>query len=172
VAVSPSSKKSAKQVATDYFKAVGDRDIDAMMEHWEPGNYGYIYGMAKLRAPDGYHEWFGALFRAFPDFKFEVTNIVAYGETAAVRWRATGTFDGEGRFEGLSPNGATIELEGIDMLTIRDGLIHENRAYTNAMEMARQLGALPPVGSLPEKAMFGALNLKTSAVTAIRNRRG
>ena len=100
-----------------------------------------------------------------------MTNIVAYGETAAVRWRATGTFDGEGKFEGLTPNGATIELEGIDMLTVRDGLIHENRAYTNAMEMARQLGALPPAGSLPEKAMFGALNLKTSAVTAIRSRR-
>jgi hypothetical protein len=27
--------------------------------------------------------------------------------------------------------------------------------------MARQLGALPPAGSLPEKALTGVLNLKT-----------
>lgn len=170
--MSPATKKSAKQVATDYFQAVANRDIDAMMEHWEQGQYGYIYGMAELRTPDGYHEWFGALFRAFPDFRFEVTSIVAYGERAAVRWRATGTFDGEGKFEGLTPNGASIVLEGIDLLTVRDGLIRENRAYTNAMEMARQLGAIPPAGSLPEKAMFGAINLRTAAAAAIRNRRG
>ena len=54
------------------------------------------------------------------------------------------------------------------MLTIEDGLIVENRAYMNATEMARQLGAMPPAGSLPEKAMFGALNAKTAAVAAIR----
>ncbi len=170
--MSPASKKSAKQVATEYFKAVADQDIDAMMACWEPGNYGYIHGVAQMRAPDGYQQWFGALFRAFPDFRFEVLDMVAYGDKAAVRWRARGTFNGQGKFEGLAPNEAGVEIEGLDLLTIRDGLIRENRAYMNQMEMARQLGALPPAGSLPEKAMFGALNLKTSAVTAIRSRRG
>ncbi len=164
--------KSAKQIATDYFAAIGTRDVHAMMTFWKPGGYGYIHGVADLRAPDGYHEWFGGLFRAFPDFKFEVIDMVAYADKAAVRWRARGTFSGEGTFEGLTPNGATITLEGLDLLTIRDGLIEENRAYMNAMEMARQLGALPPAGSLPEKAMFGALNARTAAVAAIRKRRG
>ena len=32
-------------------------------------------------------------------------------------------------------------MEGCDLLTIRDGLVRENRAYMNATEMARQLGA-------------------------------
>jgi|SRR3954447_202840 len=163
--------KSAKQIATEYFGAVGARDVDAMMTFWKPGGYGYIYGVADLRAPEGYHEWFGGLFRAFPDFKFEILDIAAYGDKAAVRWRARGTFDGEGKFEGLTPNGATVNLEGCDLLTIRDGKIEENRAYMNAMEMARQLGALPPAGSVPEKAMFSALNAKTAAVAAIRKRR-
>jgi steroid delta-isomerase-like uncharacterized protein len=166
------AKKSAKQVATEYFAAVGARDVDAMMASWKPGGHGYIHGVADMRAPDGYQEWFGGLFRAFPDFKFEIVDMVAYDDKAAVRWRARGTFSGEGRFEGLAPNGATVDMEGLDLLTIRDGLIHENRAYMNAMEMARQLGALPPAGSLPEKAMFGALNAKTAAAAAVRRRRG
>jgi predicted ester cyclase len=164
--------KSAKQIATEYFGAVGARDVDAMMTFWKPGGHGYIYGVADLRAPEGYHEWFGGLFRAFPDFRFEVLDIAAYGDKAAVRWRARGTFNGEGKFEGLMPNGAGVDLEGCDMLTIEDGLITENRAYMNSMEMARQLGALPPAGSVPEKAMFSALNAKTAAVAAIRKRRG
>jgi steroid delta-isomerase-like uncharacterized protein len=160
----PAAKKaSAKQVATSYFEAVGRRDLDAMMDHWEPGGYGYIHGVADLRAPDGYRQWFGGLFRAMPDFKMEIVDMVAYGDKAAVRWKATGTFTGAERFEGLTATGARVEMEGCDLLTITDGLIRENRAYMNATEMARQLGAMPPAGSVGEKAMLGAVNLRTRA---------
>lgn len=163
---------SAKQVATGYFEAIAERDVEKMMSFWEPGAYGHMYGMAKLRAPDGYRRWFGELFRAFPDFEFEVTDMVAYGEKAAVRWIARGTFNGQARFEGLSPTGAHVELEGLDLLTIVDGKIRENRAYTNEMEMARQLGAMPPAGSVGEKAMLGATNARTAALAAIKRARG
>ena len=156
-------KPSAKQVAMAYFEAIGARDVNGMMELWEPGGYGYLYGMAKLRAPDGYREWFGNLFRAFPDFRMEVTDMVAYGEKAAVRWQATGTFAGNATFEGLKPTGARIQIEGLDLLTIRDGLIRENRAYTNEAEMARQLGAMPPADSAGERALKGAVNARTAA---------
>jgi predicted ester cyclase len=162
-------KASAKQVATAYFEAIAARDVDAMMELWEPGGYGYLYGMAALRAPEGYREWFGnMLFRAFPDFEMKVLDMVAYGEKAAVRWGATGTFAGPARFEGLEPNGARVEIEGLDLLTIRDGVIRENRAYTDSTEMARQLGAMPPAGSPGEKAMIGAVNLKTRAQALLK----
>lgn len=167
-----SKKASAKQVATSYFEAVGNRDLDAMMEHWEPGGYGYIHGVADLRAPDGYRQWFGALFRAFPDFKMEIVDLVAYGDKAAVRWRATGTFNGTARFEGMEPTGARVDMEGCDLLTIRDGLVQENRAYMNSTEMARQLGAMPPAGSAGEKAMLGAVNLRTRAKDLLQKRSG
>ena len=32
------------------------------------------------------------------------------------------------------------------MLTVRDGKLVSNYAYTNGTEIARQLGALPPAG--------------------------
>jgi predicted ester cyclase len=163
--------KSAKQVAIAYFEVIGNRDIDGMMKLWEPGCYGYIHGIADLRVPDGYREYFGGLFTAFPDFQMEITDLVAYGDKAAVRWTARGTFTG-GKFEGLSPTGARIEMEGCDLLTIRDGLIRENRAYFNATEMARQLKAMPPAGSIGERAMLGAVNARTAAVQFVKQRRG
>jgi predicted ester cyclase len=170
--VSPAAKPpSAKQVATAYFTAIGNRDVDAMMELWEPGCYGYLYGMAALRAPEGYRQWFGEmLFRAFPDYEMEIVDMVAYGEKAAVRWRAAGTFTGPVKFEGLDPTGARIDIEGLDLLTIRDGLIRENRAYVNATEIARQLGAMPPAGSAGERAMLGAVNLRTKARDLLQRR--
>jgi hypothetical protein len=68
----------------------------------------------------------------------------------------------------MTPNGASVEVEGLDLLTVSDGLIVGNRAYTNAMELARQLGALPPAGSAQEKAMLGAVNLRTAIASRLR----
>lgn len=164
-------KATAEQVARDYFAAIAARDLEAMMELWEPGGIGYLHGMAELRAPEGYFEWFGAMFRAFPDFAMRVEDVVAGEEKVAVRWSVTGTFTGEGRFEGLAATGARIETEGLDLLTVRDGLIRENRAYTNATEMARQLGAMPPAGSAGERAMLRAVNARTAALKRLRRLR-
>jgi predicted ester cyclase len=164
-------KKGAKTIAKEYFEAVGNRDVDKMMSMWEPGGKGYIYGMVDLEVPGTYSQWFRNLFRAFPDFRFEVLDIVASGEQAAVRWRATGTFDGPVKFEGLNPTGARVELEGIDMLTIRDEKIRQNLAYTNSTEMGRQMGAMPPPGSVGEKLMLGSVNARTAAAGAIRKLR-
>ncbi len=161
-------KAETARIAKAYFEAIAARDTGAMMELWEPGGIGYLHGMAELRAPEGYHEWFGNLFRAFPDIRFEVLDMAVEADRAAVRWRAVGTFDGTARFEGFIPNGASVDMEGLDMLTIREGLIRENRAYTNGMAVARQLGAMPPAGSAAEKAMAGAFNLKTRAAALLR----
>jgi predicted ester cyclase len=107
------------------------------------------------------------LFRAFPDFAM-VVDMVAYGEKAARALAWHGHLHRPVRFEGLDPNGARIEIEGLDLLTIRDGLIRENRAYTNAAEIARQLGAMPAPGSLGERAMLGAVNAKTRLRALLR----
>lgn len=155
-------------VARAYFEAVGSRDVEAMMSFWEPGGTGEIHGLVELTAPGSYGEWFGNLFRAFPDFRFEVLDVVAEGEKAAVRWHATGTFDGTTRFEGMDPTGAWVDITGLDLLTIRDGKVRRNDAYMNGAQMAQQLGALPPTGTLPERAMLAALNLKTRLLRALR----
>jgi predicted ester cyclase len=150
-------------VARGYFEAVSRRDVEAMASFWEPGALDVIHGVVEMRVPSDLRTWFGGLFLSFPDYSFEILDVITSGEKAAVHWRATGTFNGSAPFEGLDPNGARVEIQGCDVLTIREGLIRRNDAYLNGAEMARQLGALPPQGSLPERAMYSALNLKTRA---------
>jgi predicted ester cyclase len=159
---------SAAAIARAYFDRVGARDVDGMMEFWEPGGVGDIHGVAVLTAPTTYREWFGELFAAFPDFRFEVLDLVAEGDQAAVRWRATGTFDGDRRFEGLIPNGASVDITGFDLLTIRGGKIQRNEAYMNGVEMGQQLGIMPPKGSGAERALTAAANLKTKLGQRLR----
>lgn len=165
VVVPPPSETGS--IARSYFEAVAARDLDAMTEFYEVGGTGEIHGLVELTAPHSYRVWFANLFAAFPDFRFEILDVVAEGEMAAVRWRASGTFDGDVRFEGMDPTGARVDLTGCDVLRIRNGKIHRNDAYMNGAQMGRQLGALPPTGSLPERAMLAALNLKTRLARAL-----
>lgn len=156
-------------VARAYFEAVARHDIEAMAACWEPGTRDVIHGVVDMRVPEDLRAWFGDLFASFPNFSFAILDVIASGEKAAVHWHATGTFDGGPRFEGLIPNGGTVDLQGCDVLTIRGGKIVRNDAYMNAAEMARQLGALPPEGSLPERTLTGVLNLKTRLTGLFRH---
>lgn len=164
-------KKGAKTVAREYFEAIGRQDLDAMVSSYRSGGAGRIHGVVELTVPDSYRQWFGNLFRAFPDLEFEIVDIAASGDRAAVRWRARATFSGDARFEGLAPNGARVDIEGCDMLTIEDGKIVENNAYTNWAQLGQQLGVLPPQGSFGEKAVTGIVNARTAATDTIRRLR-
>jgi steroid delta-isomerase-like uncharacterized protein len=151
----------AAAVGRAYFDAVAARDLDAMVACWEPGTMDEIHGVVSMRAPEGIREWFANTFRAVPDFRMEVLDLIASGDKVAVRWHMTGTFSGDARFEGAIATGEGIDLTGCDVLTVHDGKIVHNDAYMNAMQMARQLGVFPPQGSGQERAMIGAANLKT-----------
>ena len=165
------TEKTTEDLAREYFAAAANRDVEEMIANWAPGGVAYIYGMAELHVPEGYRDYFENLFAAFPDFQFEVVDVVAGEDRAAVRWRATGSFTGDARFQGLIANGARIETEGCDVLTFNgDGLVTENRAYVNGADIAQKLGALPPTGSVAERAMLGAMNLKTAAVARFSGR--
>jgi len=163
---------STSEIAAGYFDCVARQDVQGMIAAWRPGSRATFVGMEELRAPEDYESWFGNLFRCFPDFRLEAKSIIAEGDRAAVHWRATGTFDGEGLFEGFRPNGARIDLDGVDLLTVEGGQIVEITAILNGLDMARQLGAVPPQGSLADRAMAGAFNAKTAVAKKLRELRG
>lgn len=157
------TRKGPATIGRAYLGALSRRDVEAALALWKPGATDVLVGMAELRVPDEFRAWFGNLFQAIPDLEFEILSVTSQKERAAIRSTVRGTFDGTTKFEGLAPNGARVELEVCDVLTVRDGLIVENFGYLNGAEMARQLGALPLPGSLAERGMAGALNAKVAA---------
>jgi glyoxylase-like metal-dependent hydrolase (beta-lactamase superfamily II)/ketosteroid isomerase-like protein len=157
----------ARQVAESYFAALARRDLDAAAACWAPDGVDRLIGQSEAHGPEGVRAFFGELFAAVPDWAFEVETIVADGEHAAVRWNATGTFAGEASFQGIAPTGAPVRMAGFDLLTVRDGLIVENDAFTDGMGFARQIGLLPPVGSGAESGLQRAFNARTRAARAL-----
>ncbi len=151
----------ATKLATSYFDALARHDLDAATAVWKPGGVDRLVGDQELTAPDGIRRYFGELFAAFPDFAFEVLEITASGDRAAVRWRATATFAGPGYFQGFAPNHARIAIEGCDVVTVEDDLIVHNDAYIDSGDVARQLGLLPPTGSVAHQRLAKVANART-----------
>lgn len=162
---------STREIAAHYFDCVARQDVEGMISCWKPGSRAEIVGMDELRVTEDYPVWFGNLFSCFPDMRFEVRDIVTEDQRAAVHWRTTGTFDGEGVFEGFQPNGASVDLEGIDLLTLEEGRIVHITALLNGLDLARQIGAVPARGSLADRAMAGAFNAKTTVASKFRGLR-
>ena len=152
---------STAEVAKRYFAALAAHDIDGALECWAPGGIDRFVGQQELVAPDGVREYFSGLFSAFPDFAFEVLDTTTARNRTAVRWRARGTFAGPGRFNGFEPNGATIKVEGCDLVTVEDDHIVHNDAFLDSSTIARQLGLLPPIGSRAEARLTALANLRT-----------
>jgi steroid delta-isomerase-like uncharacterized protein len=159
---------SATEIAKQYFQAAADRDVEAMVACWAEGGLERFVGQQELLAPHGVREYFTELFAAFPDFRFEVLDTTAARGRVAVRWRARGTFAGPGAFQGFAPNGARVEIEGCDVLTIADELISRNDAYLDGTDVVRQLGFLPPAGSPGEALLTRVANLRTRLASRLR----
>jgi steroid delta-isomerase-like uncharacterized protein len=159
---------STSEIARRYFEALGSHDLDAAAACWAPDGIDRLVGQQELIGPEGVREYFGGLFAAFPDFGLEVLELTTYRGRTAVRWRARGTFAGPGRFQGFVANGARIDLEGCDVLTVKEDLIVHNDAYIDSGSIARQLGLLPEAGSKGEARLAALANFRTRILTRIR----
>jgi steroid delta-isomerase-like uncharacterized protein len=150
-----------RDVVTNYFKALGRRDVEAMAELWAPDGVDHIASQVDAVGPSGVRAYFTELFAAFPDLALEVRSMVAEGDKVAVHWTATGTMTGP--MWGIEPTGARVRLEGLDLLEVRDGKIVRNDAVPDGVALARQVGLLPMAGSTAERRLFSAFNAGTKA---------
>lgn len=149
-----------KAVAERYFDAVARRDVEAAVACWEPGGRENVRGLVDTTAPDGVREFLTGMLRAMPDARMEVLSMVCQRDRVAVHWRARGTFAGE-PLMGVEATGSSIDLEGVDVLRVRDDRIVSNDAFLDNFGMARQMGLLPAPGSKQELRVNKLFNLKT-----------
>jgi glyoxylase-like metal-dependent hydrolase (beta-lactamase superfamily II)/predicted ester cyclase len=160
----------AERVGRAYFAAIGAHDLDAAVGMWERGGRERVLGLIDTTAPDGVRDFLGGLLGAVPDLRMEVLATTAEGPRCGVQWRLTGTFAGPGSFNGIAPTGDPVEVEGLDLLTVRDGKVAGNDAYQDSMTLPRAIGMMPAQGSAAERRMIGAFNAKTSMTSKLTMR--
>jgi predicted ester cyclase len=89
---------------------------------------------------------------AFPDQHYELQEMVAEGNMLVVRWRMTGTHKGElaGPTMTIPATGKRLDIWGMSMYRIEDGMAKEIWERFDMMEFLGQLGVLPPPGQSGE----------------------
>ena len=155
------TKQTAETAARKYFAAIDARELEAAVAMWADGGRENVRGQVDVTAPDGVREFIGGLLGAVPDLRFEILSTTTQEDRCAVQWRLTGTFAGPGSLNGIAPTGHPIVMEGIDLLSVRDGQIQSNDAFPDSMALPRQIGMMPPQGSTAEERLAGAFNAKT-----------
>lgn len=80
---------------------------------------------------------------------------------ASRRWRLTGTGDGVWDPPGLQPTGAKFTVEGVAVFEFRGDKLADARQVFDVAGLMRQVGALPPTGSIGERVVLIGRNLIT-----------
>lgn len=98
--------------------------------------------MGERRGREAIREQFERFLSAFPDFSATVRDVVAEGDTVAMRVTLRGTH--EEPFLGFEPTGRTFEVENMVFTRIEDGKIAERWLQLDMLGLLRQLGIVDP----------------------------
>ncbi len=108
-------------------------------------------------------EFMRASFRTFPDLYFtepDPPSFIASGDLVSWAWRMEGTMAGPADPPGFAATGRKMRVDGVDLWTMHDGKISRYHAYYDVMDLARQLGIMPPSGSRGEQVMVALQRLQ------------
>src|SRR3954451_827700 len=108
-------------------------------------------------------EFMRTSFQIFPDLKFrepDPPHRTADGDLVAWAWTMEGTFRGPIDPPGFAPTGKHMKVDGVDLWRMRDGRIHDYRAFYDMNGMVRQLGILPEPGSRAERVSVALQRLQ------------
>ena len=133
-----------KQLGKRWFEEVwnGGR-IGAVDELLSPEGLGF--GLAgpgtEIRGPEGLKPFVRNLRDAFPDLHIAVEDMVAEGDKVAIRFRVTGTHQGNGL--GFPATHRPIDITGMTIIQVADGKLVHGWNNWDQLGMMQQLGMAP-----------------------------
>ncbi len=134
-----STNTELKKIATDFFDQIwnqGDESaIDRFIAENAAGNDPQ-FGIGRESFREQWKNWR----RAFPDIHFDIQELVADEATNTVvsRWVLTGTHSDE--FWGAKATGNRIEVPGVSIDRIHDGMVVSGFDAWDSMVLRRQIG--------------------------------
>lgn len=131
-----------KQVVRQLTEAWNDRDQEAWLAvHAEevtlnrPGDPPEVHEAEAMWEAEQ-----SGLFAAFPDIVASTEGMIAEDDRVLVRWRLTGTHEGE--FHGIAPTGTEITYTEWALYRIKDRRAVEAWFISDALNLFEQLGAV------------------------------
>ena len=93
------------------------------------------------RGPEGLRLMLENYWQAFPDLEFTIRDSVAQDARVAIVWMAEGTH--LGTIMNIPPTGHRVQVRGVSILDVEDGLIVRGQYIWDLAGMLRHMGLLP-----------------------------
>ena len=138
------STDTAKTLVSTYIEDVWNRADAQAFDRLTAPAFAYCLGGQPPRDRAAMLAFLQGVHAAFPDWRVQIDDIVAEGNTVAVRW--SGQVTHEGPFHGIPATGKRIAVSGVNLYRIEDGRIAQEWEQMDSLGMLAQLGVLPPAG--------------------------
>ena len=133
-----------KDVVRAVEEAWDSQDLDALDQYFGPefdNSASAVPGLPPgLAGAKMAHQ---GVMQSFPDRKVHIEEIVADGDTVAVRTRITGTNQGGFPAFNVPANDAPIDIAAVSIYRLRDGRIVGHWGLNDALTLMMQMGAIP-----------------------------
>jgi steroid delta-isomerase-like uncharacterized protein len=137
------SEATNRRLVQESFAALNAHDLDRYTKDLDDS---YISESDAFRGPvhgkEGAKQLISTYFKAFPDLRFDIEQIIASGDYVVSRWRSKGVHKGE--FNGLPSTNKPVSLKGCTVSEIRNGRIVKSSIYFDQLLMLQQLGVGTP----------------------------
>jgi steroid delta-isomerase-like uncharacterized protein len=138
------STTAIRMLAERYGEAWNRQDLDAIMDlHTDDSVFqAHAGGTPPAEGKEAVREAFAGYLAMLPDINFAERALHVADDHWALESTMSGTvaqpIDVEG--EALGEQGARIEVDCVDVIEVRDGLVASKQTYIDSLAMQRQLG--------------------------------
>ncbi len=129
----------AKSLVRDHFEAINTRDRGRIEDLHADDVVVHSAGRELAGIDAVVRDWWAQL-EAIPDLEDTIEMLLADGDLVAVRYRTTGTHEGE--FRGIEPTGTPVEITSMAMIRADGTEIGEIWNHPDRFALFRQLGLI------------------------------
>ena len=137
-----SDTEKNRQAAADFFRLIWNEKDESAIDRFialDAAGNDPKFGVGRESFRQQWKQWHAA----FPDLHFDVREIIVEGDRVVTRWHLTGTHTGAD-FQGISPSGKSVAVDGVSIDTIKDGVVLDGFDAWDALGFRQQLGAIEP----------------------------
>jgi steroid delta-isomerase-like uncharacterized protein len=133
-----------KMLARRLFEEVWNGKNLAVLDELVAPNFVFHNSVQTLYGPEGFKQFATTYHNAFPQAYFAIEDVIAEGDTVALRWSARATHKGE--LLGIPATGKEVVVTGITITLISNGKSVESWGEFDALGMLQQIGVIPKMG--------------------------
>ncbi len=134
-----------EELSTRYGEAWNSQDLEAILALHSDDSVFHLHvpGSEPAEGKDAIREAFAAFLTQLPDINFATTRLRCGADFWVLESKLTGTVAAPIEIEGESVEGqgARIEVDFIDAIEVRDGLVSRKDSYLDGVAFERQMGA-------------------------------